>query len=201
MSNLLFDLETPIIESQPKINGLTYIPNYIDDKYHDRLLTVINEMPWRDDLKRRVQHYGYIYDYRSRGINKEMFLGDLPLFCDYFAEKFLEDKFFESKPDQVIINEYKAGQGIAAHVDCEPCFEDTVISMSLGSSCVMSFTSVDNPKIKIEQVLQPKSIVILKEDARYQWKHGISAKKSDMINGQKVNRGTRISLTFRKVIL
>ena len=183
------------------IAGLAYIPNYIDNKLHNRLIEVINQQPWRGDLRRRVQHYGYVYDYRTRSINTDMYLGELPKFCQYFAEKFYEEEWFSVVPDQVIVNEYKPGQGIADHVDCEPCFEDTVISMSLGSTCVMNFTNVRKPSIVLPQVLEPKSIVVLKGAARYDWKHGIKARKTDMIEGKRVVRETRISLTFRKVIL
>lgn len=45
--------------------------------------------------------------------------------------------------------------------------------------------------------LEPRSLLILKDDARYKWKHGITSRKSD--NG--VKRQKRVSLTFRKVIL
>ena len=45
--------------------------------------------------------------------------------------------------------------------------------------------------------LEHRSLLILKDDARYKWKHGITPRKID--NG--VRRGRRISLTFRKVIL
>lgn len=201
MNNLQLALNAAELQAEPVINGLQYIPDYISDKLHNRLLEVINDAPWRADLKRRVQHYGYIYDYKSKRINTEMYLGELPKFCQFFAEKFYEEKLFDKIPDQVIVNEYQPGQGIASHVDCKPCFEDTVISMSLGSACVMNFINVEKPKIKKEQVLMPKSLVILKEDARYRWKHGIGARKSDIINGKKYLRTTRISLTFRKVII
>ncbi|MFK7907431.1 MAG: alpha-ketoglutarate-dependent dioxygenase AlkB [Chitinophagales bacterium] len=195
--------ETPSSENSTiqDIAGLTYIPDYINNKLQNRLLEVINQQSWRGDLKRRVQHYGYVYDYKSRGINPNMYLGELPKFCQYFAEKFYEEGLFGAIPDQVIVNEYEPGQGIADHVDCQPCFEDTVISMSLGSACVMNFTNVQNPSIVLPQILKPKSIVVLKEAARYHWKHGIKARKTDMIEGKRVARGTRISLTFRKVIL
>lgn len=191
----------PLKTTLQDISGLTYIPDYINDRLHNRLLEVINQQPWRSDLRRRVQHYGYVYDYKNRKINSDMYLGVLPKFCQYFAEKFHEEGWFSVVPDQVIVNEYKPGQGIADHVDCEPCFEDTVISMSLGSTCVMNFTNVQNPSIIFPQVLAPKSVVILKDTARYKWKHGIKARKSDLIEGKRVMRETRISLTFRKVIL
>lgn len=198
----MIPFETPSSEKPTiqDISGLTYIPDYIDDKFHNRLIEVINQQSWRGDLKRRVQHYGYVYDYKSRRINSNMYLGELPKFCQYFAEKFHEEGWFSVVPDQVIVNEYEPGQGIADHVDCEPCFEDTVISMSLGSTCIMNFTNVQKPSIVLPQLLAPKSIVVLKDAARYDWKHGIKARKTDTIEGKRMARGTRISLTFRKVI-
>lgn len=40
----------------------------------------------------------------------------------------------------------------------------------------------------------------LSGEARYRWKHGIKARKSDKINGAKIVRTTRISLTFRNIL-
>lgn len=54
-----------------------------------------------------------------------------------------------------------------------------------------------NGNIKKNIYLESRSLLVLKGDARYKWKHGIAARKSD--NG--VKRQRRISLTFRKVIL
>ncbi|MCU0440029.1 MAG: alpha-ketoglutarate-dependent dioxygenase AlkB [Raineya sp.] len=100
--------------------------------------------------------------------------------------------------DQVIINEYFAGQGIAHHIDCEPCFEDTIASLSLGSSCAMEFISKDKT-IQHEIFLEPRSLLIITSEARYEWLHGIKAKKSDIVDGKTKVRDRRLSLTFRKV--
>ena len=62
-----------------------------------------------------------------------MYLGELPLWTKPLIQKFLSDNLFDLEPDQLIINEYLPGQGIANHIDCEPCFDDTVISISLNS--------------------------------------------------------------------
>lgn len=101
--------------------------------------------------------------------------------------------------DQVIINEYKPGQGISSHIDCEPCFEDTIVSLSLGSGCIMDFTSKFNKTQKIPVWLEPRSLVILSGEARDAWLHGIAARKTDAWNGRKCERQRRVSLTFRKV--
>ena len=48
------------------ISGLQYIENYISVSDHYWLLGRIDKQQWLGDLKRRVQHYGFKYDYRAR---------------------------------------------------------------------------------------------------------------------------------------
>ena len=52
-------------EAIDAIAGLDYKEDYINKREHDRLMDLIDEQPWLDDLKRRVQHYGFKYDYKS----------------------------------------------------------------------------------------------------------------------------------------
>lgn len=196
-----FDLfGTPVISDNPilKINGLKYVPNYIDISTEKKLIQEIDTQTWITDLRRRVQHYGYKYDYRARRIDLSMRIGKLPDWANDIAIRLKNDGYFNDIPDQVIINEYMPGQGISAHVDCEPCFEDTVISLSLSSDATMMFTNEDE---KVPIILRKRSLVILKEDSRYAWKHSIPPRKSDKIDGKTIKRGRRISLTFRRVIL
>ncbi|RZL05487.1 MAG: DUF11 domain-containing protein, partial [Pedobacter sp.] len=104
-----------------------------------------------------------------------------------------------SQPDQVIINEYTPGQGISPHIDCEPCFGNTIISLSLGSACIMEFTHRKHGQ-KVEILLRPRSLVVLSGESRSLWTHGIPVRKQDVFGGCKFIRSTRVSLTFRKVI-
>ncbi|UPT65181.1 MAG: alpha-ketoglutarate-dependent dioxygenase AlkB [Sphingobacteriales bacterium JAD_PAG50586_3] len=92
------------------------------------------------------------------------------------------------------------GQGITPHIDCEPCFEDTLISISLGSYCVMDFGKKLSSE-KVPVLLAPRSIVILKGESRYTWTHGIAPRKTDVYHDMKIERRRRISLTFRKTII
>ena len=131
------------------IQGLTYVSNFIDKLEVKSFIDAINSEPWLSDIKRRVQHYGYKYDYKARSIDYSMFIGQLPSWAKSMAQRLFDEKHISELPDQLIINEYEPGQGIANHVDCEPCFGDTVISISLGSSCVMDFINL-RTKQKIE---------------------------------------------------
>ena len=54
------------------ISGLIYLPEYISQPHHDWLLTQIDEQVWDTGLKRRVQHYGYRYDYKARKVTPDM---------------------------------------------------------------------------------------------------------------------------------
>lgn len=182
-----------------QISGLTVKANYIDTAEHDRLLKIIDQQPWLTDLKRRVQHYGYRYDYKSRSVDPSMYLGPLPEWIAPLAKRLHKGGFISKVPDQVIINEYEPGQGIASHVDCIPCFGDTIISLTLGSACVMAFTNIKTGE-EVPVLLEPRGLIVMQDAARYDWKHGIAARKSDVCEGQIIKRGRRVSLTFRSIL-
>jgi alkylated DNA repair dioxygenase AlkB len=182
------------------INGLHYVPDYLTSDDATSLVAAIDAQPWRDDLKRRVQHYGYRYDYRSRSVTPEMHLGAIPAWVLPLATRLHADGYFSAIPDQVIVNDYLPGQGIAPHVDCEPCFGDVIASLSLGSACVMRFSHLDSDRVE-DLPLDPGSLLVLSGEARYAWKHGIPARKSDVVDGHRRARGRRVSVTFRTVIV
>lgn len=184
----------------PEIDGLRYIPNFITNTEAQVLLQKIDAHPWMTDLKRRVQHYGWKYDYTARRVDETMRLGALPDWLMELVHKLQQEGHFLKPPDQVIINEYQPGQGIASHIDCVPCFEETIASLSLSSPCVMDFIHADTGE-KTSRLLEPCSLLLFSGDARYRWKHGIAARKSDKHDNQIIARGRRISLTFRNVIL
>ncbi|MDX2113009.1 MAG: alpha-ketoglutarate-dependent dioxygenase AlkB [Alphaproteobacteria bacterium] len=188
--------ETP----QPTISGLNYIPDFIDSATESALIKTIDPLPWITELKRRVQHYGWRYDYKARSVTNDLRIGALPDWLQHYAVRLQQAGYFSETPDQVIINEYQPGQGISAHIDCVPCFTDTIASLSLGSPCVMDFTRSKTGK-KSSLLLEARSLLVLTGDARYVWQHAIAGRKTDRYNGQIIKRTRRISLTFRKVIV
>lgn len=179
-------------------SGLKYLPDFVSGEEADDLEHKIDAQPWRNDLKRRVQHYGYRYDYKARQAWEEDYLGSLPLFLQILAERLSHADHFGPVPDQVIVNEYMPGQGISAHVDCRPCFGDVIASLSLLSSCVMR---LENRKIsqQVDLALEPGSLLVLSGEARHVWTQAIPARKSDTVNGQKHPRSRRLSATFREM--
>ena len=175
------------------IPGLRYVPGYIDDADHGALLTAVDAGEWRDFGERRAQIYGYSYHYMKGGLYR---VEDLPAWGEDLSARLVRDGLMPDPADQLIVNDYAAGQGIPAHVDA-PLFTDTIISVSLGSSCVMEFTNETGGTE--EQFLEPMSVLIIGGHARHEWKHSIPSRMVDHWQGREWPRGRRVSLTFRKI--
>jgi len=101
---------------------------------------------------------------------------DLPAWAQDLAARFERDGLMPELADQLVVNDYAPGRGIPAHVDA-PLFADTIISISLGSSCVMEFSKESG---EVEQLfLEPMSALVIAGEARHEWKHGIPGRMID----------------------
>ncbi|MGH3848453.1 MAG: alpha-ketoglutarate-dependent dioxygenase AlkB [Pseudonocardiaceae bacterium] len=181
------------------IPGLSYVADYLSPDEQTELLATIDRLPWSDDLKRRVQHYGYRYDYTRKTVDHDLYLGPLPDWAGALEERLRRDGYAPRRLDQLIVNEYLPGQGIAPHIDCVPCFADTILSLSLGSSCILTM-SQRKLETKLPVLLEPGGLLVMAGEARYGWLHGIASRKSDKYDGRNLSRGRRVSLTFRTVL-
>jgi alkylated DNA repair dioxygenase AlkB len=182
-----------------KVSGLSYIPNYLRKDEQDDLFQVIDQQTWSTKDQRKIQEYGYRYDYQDGSFAASTHLGSLPDWAQSLAVRLAEDGLMANVPDQVIVNEYQPGQGIVSHTDCIPCFGNTIITLSLGSNCVMNFTHFQTQE-EAKVLLQPGSLLIFKSEARYSWQHGIIACQRDNYQGREIMRTRRVSITFREVL-
>lgn len=181
------------------IKGLYYEDDFISEEEEEELLSIVNDMEWTNLLKRRVQHYGYSYDYVKKKIQK---IGQLPEELMGITRKISRQVLGEGQLfNQIIVNAYLPGQGIAAHTDLYQ-LGDTVACISLGSTVLMDFSNSQGDCYSVQ--LNSRSLVCMKDEARYMWKHCIVGRKSDVLvqsdgTEKRVKRGTRVSITFRLV--
>eukprot|EP00927_Polykrikos_kofoidii_P073803 TRINITY_DN69828_c0_g1_i1.p1 TRINITY_DN69828_c0_g1~~TRINITY_DN69828_c0_g1_i1.p1 ORF type:complete len:374 (-),score=62.01 TRINITY_DN69828_c0_g1_i1:49-1170(-) len=204
-----------------EVPGLVLLPDFISDTEAARLLSTIDAQTWDTKIKRRVQHYGHAFDYARLAIAEDS-VDHLPVFCHEIVQRINDAELLPFVPNQLTINEYVPGVGIASHVDAHSAFEDGIAAMSLGSGIVMEFrrpvddgngkvsmgkhhrlepppSNVDSsPPIQKNVWLPPNSLLLLRGEARYAWTHGIAWRKTDCITeGTVLPRGRRVSLTFR----
>ena len=185
----------------PDIPGLTYMPRFLSADEQAAAIHHIDREPWRSDLERRVQHYGWRYDYRARTVGHEMHIGPLPVWLKGIAERLHDETgLFDRVPDQAIVNEYEPGQGIAMHADRQ-CFGPTVATISLGDDWRMDLKPVGgSAKSRVDILLEQGSVLLMTGDARWRWLHGIAKRKTERTNGGSRLRQRRVSLTFRTVL-
>ena len=67
----------------------------------------------------------------------------------------------------------------------------------MGSDAVMVFHSPAKPPIKENILLKRRSMVFLTGDSRHKWKHEIPKRKTYDVDGKRLKRGIRTSITFR----
>lgn len=180
------------------ISGLKLYTDFISEEEEKELLRLIDLQEWNTSLSRRTQHYSYEYDYTNKtALTKAEY--DIPAWCDFLIDRLISKNLLKVKPDQLIVNEYLAGQGIFPHTDNTKSFADGIVSISLNSGILMDFLKSSSNESR-EIYLQPRSAIVMTGDCRYNWRHGIAKRKFDKVNGVKVARQRRVSLTFRKML-
>jgi alkylated DNA repair dioxygenase AlkB len=181
-------------EMGSRIRGLQYVPEYLDAAAHDRLLAELDSQPWLMSVDHRVQIYGYNYSHADRAAFR---IGDLPEWGTELAVRLRDDALLPKVPDQLVANDYPPGSGIFAHID-QAVFGDVVASVSLGSTCIMRFRHGSSGRTE-ELLLEPRSVLVLSDDARWAWQHEIPARTADTWLDEERPRSRRVSLTFRIV--
>lgn len=187
------DLERP--------QGLFYFPDISNISNISCVLDTIDSLDWKSlsDSKnsRKVQHYGYLYDYKS-GKTKTKTIpipNEFYPLIDFLKKKCIENDLKENEFNQVIVNNYEPGQGISAHTDVKD-YGGVIGCYTIGGGANISFTRENK---KYDLYVKTNSLYIMSGESRYKWKHEMSSRKSDMVNGIKIKRNRRVSITFRFV--
>ena len=176
-------------------------------------------------VRRRVQHYGYIFDYETSDVLRDVEARPCPPLPEVKTDKALE-KYIETctqnkegwsvlagvlerirhreidginytNINQLTVNAYQPGDGIGSHIDTISSFGDGLLSLSLQSGIVMEFKHGKEKKLVF---LPPRSLLALTGPARYQWEHMIVTRRTDTHNGQVIPRNLRVSLTLRTAL-
>ena len=188
-----------------EIPGLIYRSDFITEEEEPKLLACIDGAEWSTELQRRVQHYGWRYDYKKRQIDESMRVGPLPQWAKELGQRLVDEGLMEALSDQVIVNEYCGKQGITPHIDQPSSFAEHIATISLLETWGMVFRRRDS-KARIEKALERRSVAVLTGDSRYKWTHEIPKRENELLmdpqgKRRRVKRSRRISLTFRKTRL
>ncbi len=191
-----------ILMSTPQ--GLQYYPHAISADLLERLEQYFAnpDLEWTTTTAkgtgRRVIHYISAYTYSQGG--QKPTAHPLPPICEELLEILTNlghDVFDMSERGQCIVNEYEPGQGITSHTDDINKFDDTVCCFTIYGGGTMIFKK-DNDIYSL--YTEPGSLYVMTGDSRYDWTHEMKKVKNDIVDGVKIPRTKRVSITFRKWI-
>lgn len=184
----------PLDEPVPDVPGLVYVPDYLSLAEQQKLLVEVDSEPWRTDWQRRRQVYGVAYSGPQAGTS----LAPLPEWLSWLVARVSADGWLQAPVVNAVINEYQPGQGIGPHRD-HFAFGPDVAAVSLGGATVLDLTSSEDAATarKLSLDVQPRSLWVLRGEARSQWLHSIAPRHSDFVGGAKRPRERRVSITLR----
>jgi alkylated DNA repair dioxygenase AlkB len=202
------------------IPGLSIIHEFATQEEETRILSFLDAQTWRDDLARRVIHYGGSYclmpprdasPVERRKIESNIIPADpLPSSLDLLLDRMIQHQVYASsaRPAYCIVNEYRESQGISAHVE-NFRFKSPVCGLTLCNGDYIRFRELTKPDDgsvrsgraakaertgKMVDVFMPRrSLLIMRGTAREQWQH-------EIVRSRKEREGSnwrRLSLTFR----
>ena len=170
--------------------GLRLVPEFFTQQEEEELLGQLKRLRFAPVFfigatsKRELCHFGWEYAVTSRRLRPA---APIPGFLLAIRDRCAKAAELPSERfSQVITTHYPAGAGIGEHIDA-PVFGETVLDVSLQSSCRMVFKR--NGAV-FGLTLPPRSLLIMAGPSRSLWKHSIpgSSVKSD-----------RYSITMRSV--
>ncbi|KAL0884252.1 hypothetical protein ABMA27_016242 [Loxostege sticticalis] len=208
---------TEVVCPHENPKGLQIINDFITIQEEDTFMKLFD---WDENIdssklkNRQVKHYGYEFRYGSNDVDLTSPLHEkIPEECDVLWRRLRNHGLDVEVPDQLTVNKYSPGHGIPSHVDKHSPFGDTILSLSLGSSVVMDWKHPSGKYVPIQ--VERRSMLVMQDEARYDWQHGIQSRTWDPIIGNRTvtsegtqkhvtvitndtqPRQTRISLTFR----
>ena len=199
---------SPLVEPPPPaVPGLVVRPSYVGAAEEAALLAHVEGGPWQADFRRRVQIYGLGYGGPDSGSGSGsgsepedrsgalVWVRDFPPWLAALAQRVTADGFLPRPAENCVINDYAPGVGIGPHRDYPP-FGGVIAAVSLISDVVVDFARLDG-SARAAVVVPARSLWVASGEARWAWTHGIAARRSDVIEGERRKRGRRVSLTFR----
>jgi len=171
------------------LSGFSYYADFLDACEATALLASIEQLPYRVDtvrgktMRRTIFCYGFDYNVGRRSATNPA-----PIMSESIAT--VRDRAAAlanvdpATLEQAIIWKYPPRVGINWHVDHE-AYGPVICGLSLGATARLRMKREDE---EVRQMLDPGSLYIFRDEARYGWKHKVDG-----------NSAMRFSITFRSM--
>jgi alkylated DNA repair protein alkB family protein 6 len=180
------------------ISNIYYIPSIIQDEYANFLVSSIEAAAsrWIILRNRKLQLWGKLP--ASLQLPSPDYDEKIPAWLENIIQEEISLGVFSEdvRPNNILINQYEADQGIMHHTD-GPSYYNRVAILSLESTVILTFKpklapaeiGLKSDEDVISVVLEPKSLLIFSDDLYDSYMHGIYAQPLHIVgrNGTCVN--------------
>ncbi|KAJ2962619.1 hypothetical protein NQZ79_g2262 [Umbelopsis isabellina] len=179
------------------VPGLRVIHDFVSPEEEAKLVENCDQQTWsglgvspNPELKRRTQQYGHLFSYQYR-------IRDGPCGPHCRSGAYITT----AKPStRQRVRGWTRYHATHSQIDAPSIFGPVIMSLSLLSPCVMQFTHCETGQ-KFDICLPRRSLVVMTDEARYNYKHSISKDLIETLSdGTIIERSRRISFTFRNII-
>lgn len=119
----------------------------------------------------------------------------IPAWADALGLRMTGLGIFQSRPDHVLLRRYEHGVGVEPHID-SAAYGPVVAGLTLGSSRAFQLTRRPRGS-RLEAMLFPGDLYVMRGAARSRWKHSIPARLEDTFRGVTFPRTGGFSVTWR----
>jgi alkylated DNA repair dioxygenase AlkB len=209
-----FNAPRPQPVEHPVVSGLYYIPNALSTSEERSYIKYMESDNFKQFLKstnkssnkesRLVAYFGSNYNVlKSKPDDQSAPQIPLPIYeLGQLALQILprppRSDGTSWEYNMVVLNRYDGAnkQGIGKHIDADG-FGHTVISYTFNSGSTMRFTRSGYDPVDV--YVKPRSLYIMTGESRSKWAHEMPARASDMVDGNRLPRGVRYSITMRMI--
>lgn len=140
-----------------QVPGATLLHEFVTPEEELEILELIDspDVQWQRLAKRRVAHFGYAFDYSTRDA-RTFSENPLPPICKTILHRLSSHTEVSGSEralfcDQLTVNEYPAGVGLAPHVDTHSAFGAAIFSLSLAGNSVMEFRKLEEVDREVDR--------------------------------------------------
>ena len=167
----------PSILSATGVPGLVVLHDFLSDEEEALLLELASaEKPERRPEWLSGSDYEHVCATQPRIPSLEFYV-----LLRSICRRLERDGHLSHMPGTLTINWYEPWEGLRPHTDNPDVIAEDVVSISLGSSCVMDFALVADPCTSHAVLLRPGTVMIQRGEARYLWTHGIAPGRSQRL--------------------
>jgi alkylated DNA repair dioxygenase AlkB len=121
--------------------------------------------------------------------------GPVPEWADVLGRRMAVMGIFPSRPDHVLLRRYERGAGCVPHID-RAVYGPVIAGLTLGSSRTLHLTR-PRRRARLEALLLPGDLYVMRGAARYRWRHSIPSQVEDEFRGTRIPRCGGFSVSWR----